>query len=194
MKLLKRRIGGLRGERGSSIVESVLCILLLCLIMFGLLQVFKLSAAQMFSDYASFCAARARAVGFGGDDDYIVERSGQIAAIGASGVLVHAATGTEFDGSISQFLSEVELIPRYMTGESWLEYKYWYGRSATPPDIRTRLNVSADVSDHMIDGRAVFGDYPLDMPMSEAFISGGKLDIGGRSTIMDHAWRYLGDD
>jgi hypothetical protein len=51
----------------------MISLMLLCLILFGLLQIVYLSVAQMFTQYSAYKAARAYTVGFA---DHIVELVG----------------------------------------------------------------------------------------------------------------------
>ena len=53
-----------RLQRGSAIVEGVISMLLICLILFGLLQIFLLYTTQEFTDYTAFRSARSLSVGF----------------------------------------------------------------------------------------------------------------------------------
>ena len=65
-------------SRGSTIIEAVISMLLICLILFGLLQFFYYAAAQMVTDYAAFRAARSETVGF---DDIRVSMEGRLKAL-----------------------------------------------------------------------------------------------------------------
>ena len=76
------------GERGSTMIEAVICMLIICLILFGLLQIFYITAAQMITDYSAFRAARSETVGF---NEEIVEREGRLKAIAASGRICRRA-------------------------------------------------------------------------------------------------------
>ena len=69
-------------QRGSTIVESIVCMLLLCLVLFGLLQIFHWTMAKMLCEYSSFYAAKGESLGYAKS---IVERAGRVAAMGISG-------------------------------------------------------------------------------------------------------------
>ena len=67
-------------ECGSAMIEAVICMLLICLILFGLLQVFYSAAAQMVTDYSAFRAGvKVRHPKFG--DGLIVSTRGEGSAL-----------------------------------------------------------------------------------------------------------------
>lgn len=70
------------GERGSTIIESMFCSMLLILIGFGFLGIFQLFTTKITTDYAAYQVARARSLGY---NDAIIQRVGQLAAAGVSG-------------------------------------------------------------------------------------------------------------
>lgn len=173
LKTFKRR----KTEKGEAIVESTLCILLIFLILFGLMQVFYLYAAQMIFDYSAFCTARTASVGFA---DYLVERSRNVSAIGASGDL---ETGAGFQGdqnSLSQLGWERERIPEYIEGDRWLDYEYWPLLTNPNPSYSNNL-VNAEVG----------MNYPLEFPFREFFTSREEIYISGEAGIMDYAEKFL---
>lgn len=79
---IKTKAGKRHHERGSAMLEAVFALLLLLVIFFGFLQIFKMSAVRMLCDYASYCTARARALGY---RYYIIERAGRVPLMPVSG-------------------------------------------------------------------------------------------------------------
>lgn len=75
---MKRR----KSESGATIVESLFCILLLCLVFFSLLQIWHWGVAKMLCEYSSFYATKASSLGY---SRRIVQRASRIAATGVSG-------------------------------------------------------------------------------------------------------------
>lgn len=189
-RLKKRR----KHEKGQAIVESTMCLLMICLILFGLLQIFYLYVAQVILDYSAFCTARGAAVGLygrysdGGDaveEGYILKRAMRVAAIGASGDLLTGEDGggTPFspDGNpLSQFGWEREQIPWYLQWGWYLGYEYWDDMGDPEPEtdnncVRVRVGC----------------EYPVDFPMKSAFFQSDTLDIQGEAAVMDYAVNYL---
>ena len=128
-------------QRGATIVESMVCLLLLCLVLFGLLQIFQWTMAKMVCEYSSFYAAKARAYGFA---DTIIVNAARVAAIAASG----QDTGSDKEplqdqyrganGSINLDAYRRQLALRaqnYMVNsDSTINYEYWvYGAGSTTP-------------------------------------------------------------
>ncbi len=83
-----------KNEEGQAIIESLIALILVCLVFFGLMQVFYLSVANMTTEYASFCAARSKTVGF---RDELVRRATKVALIPASGRLKQLYAGAYDD-------------------------------------------------------------------------------------------------
>ena len=176
-----------RSQRGQALVESVICMLLICLVLFGLLQVFYLYVAQMVFDYASFATARSSSVGFA---DYLVSRSSRVASIGASGELLYPQEGVASLGDpLSQCAFEKIRIPEYLQGISYLNYEYWnpgnndLGSMIYYTDMRS-LDGSLETS---VTG----SNYPLEMPMREAYTSSKSVDIRGTAGVMDYSSDFL---
>ncbi len=130
-----------KNEKGQAILESLIALILVCLVFFGLMQVFYLSMANMTTEYASFCAARSRSVGF---REELVKRATKVSLIPASGRLKQLYAGSynnngyyNFVGSwtgvettYQQFHEEASAIPIYLSygnrpGYCMLNYEYW---------------------------------------------------------------------
>ncbi|MBR2441394.1 MAG: hypothetical protein IKB25_14445 [Lentisphaeria bacterium] len=136
-------------QQGSSIVEGVIAILLICLILFGLLQVFLLYTAQEFTDYAAFRTARSLSVGF---NDSLAKVEARTRAIPVSGKILEppelsASFFEEMFGKGSTFTTSDyrqnndvydyyyrlrRAILHYMEGYRYLECEYWFaGRGSS---------------------------------------------------------------
>lgn len=133
----------------------------------------------MIAEYSAFNAVRSAAVGFRTE---LVERAGLIGAIGAMGTLQQPDLGYDRASPVSQFGSEINLIPEYMTGEIyWLKYKY-------SPHFQ--------FSEHQ-DGMGMraaeitFKDYPFEFPMWQAFSLKPSIDLKGEARMTDHASFFL---
>lgn len=182
MKLFRRERAS-RSQRGEAIVESMICMLLLCLVLFGLLQMFYISAAQMLTDYAAFSAARASTVGFA---DYLVHRKARTATIGASGKLIEPAYS--YNSLMDQAGSEYFLMAEYHSGEMWLEYEYWEGGGDYPD---ATLGVGVSSSPNVNTATATFNNYPFFFPMHEAFTTSDEIDIRGTARTLNSSDNFL---
>jgi hypothetical protein len=192
-------------ENGQAILESLLAFIILCLIFFGLLQVFHIAVADMITDYSAFFAGRAYAVGFAADentDDWkrnLVGKAARVRAIPASGKRIFPeGTG-----------SEKEVIKRYLTKSAqWLQYEYWsgdnnydtayYSTRAHPPATEFKVHSSSKNTFYLTETEAVFSDYPFILfdlmdPGRIWFTTpdNSRAEIKGTSTQLNHAVDYL---
>ncbi len=167
----------LGGERGQSIVESTVCMLLICLVLFGLLQVFHLYVAKLIYGYSAFTAARSGAVGFA---DYLVERSARVASIGAAGNMTAPEGLANTAGPISQLGFERVRVPEYIQGKQHLNYEHW-------PHIYGQIPVYNSEESHTRLGC----DYPLELPMREAFTKEDSVDVHGEASVANYSFDYL---
>lgn len=204
-----------RGRRacgGAAILESVLVMVVLLLILFGFLQLFQLSMARAFADFAAFRGARSACVGF---RDFLVQREARIRAIPASGVMITPGESRSFDSAADQFAFEKSVIPLYSKGRQYLEYDHWISGS---PDFHTNYHCpyyglpSSSGSEGCVcscaAGKATvqvntarteesvrtvfrFRDYPFVMPLREAFFQGNGMDISSEVKLTNHASSIL---
>ena len=169
MRALKKHFCDLMpGESGQAIVESMLSMIVICLLLFGLLQVFQIAVADMITSYSAFMAGRSYAVGFSADEDgpwwrSLVYKAARVAAIPASGKRIYP----ESNGNNS----EKDVIVRYLsdTGQ-WLEYEYWWGENdydnafysnrANPPSTHFTYSAST-VGSGNVESTTRFSDYPF---------------------------------
>ena len=208
-----------RNKHGAAMVEALLSYFVLFLVLFGMLHIFYYFAGQFFADYAALRGARSRAVGFA---DYLVKRESRVTAIGGSGLMVYPGLNNSDFGdtpeyAADQFTQEKTLIQRYRSGFSWLEYEFWYGKSANSDShcVSTKLDLSVSDSDREVKMTTEFRDY--DMPISavryerdeEGNIKKGSngepirkgvrmffrngIDLKGSASLANHSKVYLED-
>lgn len=131
-------------KEGAAIVESCLVIIMLCLILFGMLQVSYLIMARDVISFSAFASARALTVGM---NEEFVERVARVTTIPSGGPpfrsgpqhtpLPQDTPGRMWDNAVEtspgsdQFWYEHYLIPWYLGAEdesqldSLLNYHYW---------------------------------------------------------------------
>jgi hypothetical protein len=191
-------------ERGQTILESVLCMVVILTVLLGLLQIFHLAVAKILTNYSAFRAARSYVVGF---DDYLIGRSVRVAAIGASGKLI-SPDNDSYSSPGAQFAMEAFMIPDYISGDRWLEYEYWFGEneydpafyhySVTPPSTNLTYSVAGGGAGQITENVS-FSDYPysiLDMADRNRvwFQLGSSTDISSPSSLINHAADYIEED
>ena len=156
-----------RRERGQTVIESTFSMLLLCLILMGLLQLFHLYVAQMLVDFASFYTARSKAVGFA---EYITDRSGRVLVAAASGPRSWPSETTS-DPTVnsSGTYGEEMMLHEYLTGERWVQYQYWSGENEYGEEWSRRAEApktyfgqsSSTNSNNQIRSTVSFYNYPF---------------------------------
>lgn len=111
------------GERGAAIFESVAALLILCLLFFGMLQIFYWCIQQQFCEYAAFYTAKSAALGYRPN---FCMRAARVAAISISGRRRGRSN-----------LSETDAASNYMTSgdASGVYYQYWYPQKANEPEL-----------------------------------------------------------
>ncbi len=211
-KLFKHLLKAGREANGQTIVESLICSMIIMIILIGLLQIFHIGVARLLTDYSAFRTARSSCVGFA---PYLLDRSSRIAAMGASGKMLEAQTSSDFSSPMAQFAAEELMIPEYISGYRWLKYEYWFGENTydsplyyaydtagdnpvTPP--KTSLWNLHSTTETAVNDNVTFTDYPFPFfdlfdrnrvifsSMDNAFKS---VDITGSSSITNHAHDYL---
>ena len=183
---MKASVLSRKNEKGQSIVEAVMCMLLVCLILFSLLQIFYISVAQMFTNYAAFSSARSRSVGFA---SYLVNRNARVAAIGASGDLITNDGGYD-ENPLSQFAAEYIRIQEYLMGVREIEYEYW---ETANNDSDTSLGINVTEGVNTVESRVGFNNYPMDFPMRGAFTESENVDIQATGSVMNYESFYLSE-
>ncbi|MFA6566776.1 MAG: hypothetical protein WCS96_01055 [Victivallales bacterium] len=195
--------------RGQTIVESLMCSMIIMIILVGLLQIFHIGVAKLLTDYSAFRTARSSCVGFA---DYLLDRSSRVGAIGASGKMLETQNSAEFSSPMAQFAAEEFMIPEYISGNRWLKYEYWFGENTydapyyyaydttganpvTPP--QTSLLNSHSTTETAVNDSVIFNNYPfpfLDLFDRNRIIFssiGESIDMTGSSNMTNHALDYL---
>ena len=182
------------GERGQAIIESMFCMFVLLLVLFGFMHIFHTAMARMVTSYASMSAARSSAVGF---VDNLVIRRARCAAIPASGRMTFPGTTYATNSSRTNDFSspnvtgsvgaEKALIERYIPGDSWMEYEFWYGDSFSryrgEESVRTRLNINHSRNFNTVSCRASFDDYPVPEAMRLLMPGFTSFDLRGEEAF-----------
>ena len=175
-----------KNESGQAIVESVIAMLLLCLILFGLLQLFTLMVAQMTAEFSTFYTAKSRSVGFA---NYLVQRNSRSSIIAASGNITWPEQHS-FNTPMEQFGIETFRIPEYNSGRRWLDYENWRGSN----DEGTTVSLNSSSSSGIVKTKVGFSDFSLNFPMRSAFTTSESVDIQGEVSLIDYSEVYLGGD
>ncbi len=176
-------------EHGATILESLMCILLLCLIFFGLMQIFQWSMAKMLSEYSSFYAAKAYSLGYSRS---IVERSSRIAITGASGQDVsNVPTVAPFSQqNLSEAAEEYMMYGQY--GPHGINFEYWEPDNASSDIPIVEIHYS-DTGSRVIYGRVGIKNMPLLGENLSWFVGGTtEADIpAGETRAFNHSSLYL---
>lgn len=192
-------------KSGQALLESFGIILLLCMILFGMVQYVLMLTATEVVQYSADASVRARAVGF---NEFMVRKVSMVTAIPNAGVLssgnidltrladweeAHSA-GTAYNRAISsnpgssQYWQierfNIPLVlgsPTFGQVFGYLNYDDW--DTVAPP-----LYTSG--SNNMI-GVVIRQDYPLRMPFLRAFSEDDEIQIRKEANLADHAELYL---
>jgi len=175
-------------ERGATILESLICIMLLCLIFFGLMQIFQWSMAQMLTEYSSFYAAKAYSLGY---SRAIVERASRVAITGASGrdtsAIPTAAPFTQ--RKLSDAASEYMSYGQY--GPCSINYEYWEPDNITSDTPLIEIGYS-NTDGSTIDSRVRVKNMPL-LTENLSWVVGGATEANptGETNTFNYASLYL---
>lgn len=167
------------GRRGQAMIESVMAVLLLSLILFALLQVGYLYIAQMITDHTAFVMGRSHAVGF---NRRLVRRAMEVGSIGMAGHIVTPAAYTDLPPRELGAMEPLLIQEFLSTNDYTMYYQHWDRLAPVLPlwehdQVETyRVNVN---------------EYPLDMPMSGAYVRNRAIDFHGQAELLNHAAHYL---
>ncbi len=187
-----------RNQSGQAILESILVMFVICILFFGLLQIFHLTVAKMMTNYSAVTAGRSSSVGFA---EYLVDRNGRCGSIAASGQMTFP-TALNSSNPIAQYADERVLIPQYIIGRSWLEYKYWYNGDHGYDSDNDDSDYTEKASFHVSQNRsntgattvtAGYNNYPLVMPMRFLLTNSRATDISSEATFVDFSRNFLND-
>lgn len=178
-------------KAGAALIESCLVIIMLCLILFGILQMSYLVAAKDVISYSAFTACRSATVGM--KDEFVgrVVRTTSIPTAGPfvgrvddQGLPASGRIGQTWDSALestpssSQFRYEYYAIPYYLGAEDevemayWLSYYNWMNGNTLihAPSTHTDYSVRVYVQQYV----------PLTMPFARAFVRGNMATMTRR--------------
>lgn len=195
----------LSSKSGQAILESFGIMMLLCLILFGIVQLVLMYTAREINQYAADASVRARTVGF---NRFMVYKVNRVASIANAGQMRapsrmpfgnadawHEMTaGQSFFTSIrsnprSRQFAEIEQfsIPLYLGADhvgqlpGILDYEDWQRISG--PIYTGAPGYTVGVQVHH--------NYPLRMPLYRAFSSRDHIRLRAEARLADHAYLYL---
>lgn len=216
-RLLRSR----RSLSGQSLIESCLVIAILCLVLFGGIQVSQLYMAEEVLDYAAFCGARARATGL---NEFMVEKFIRVASIPVAGRLIqpsyesnpysiipetpnkvggawNVATRSKARGTQAEI--ETNAIPLYLNSRNWgeaqgyLNYELdyldqWGEKNTSIPFIYVVSKIMTEFPNGMVEMR-VRHLFPLNFPFHHAIpgLEGDVKVVEGEALIDNHYPLYL---
>ena len=166
-----------KGEHGAAILETFLCMILIGVILFGILQLFQLVVADMITEYAAFRGARSAAVGFRDD---LALREALIKAAPASGRMVTPAYGSYSGYGWNQVETEKSLLRGYMQGDRTVQYANW---GSVHPTVHG--------SDQTMKFQLEFDNFPLDIPLHELITGRESITISSESELTNHSSAFL---
>lgn len=183
-----------KSEKGSTILESLVCIMLLCLLFFGLMQIFQWAMAKMLCEYSSFYVAKAASLGYA---QSIVRRAGRVSIMGASGKDI-SGTPVKWAGQSSsqKRLLFSEIAQEYMQysdlGPHAINFEYWDPSGATSDTPEVEIPYP-DRSGRTVEGRVRVDNMPLLHEDMKIFLGGAsKADIpSGTSRTFNHSRYFL---
>ena len=199
------RPGGWCGSRdGQSLVESCLVVAVVCLVLFGMLQVSHLYMVAEVLDYAATAGARAHSVGL---NPFMVDKTVQVAAIPAAGRLLHPAppdqnaagiwathgTGwlwayAQSSRPVSRLFNQIERtrIPEYLCAEWEQRYGYLWYEAWDSYALRSTFFESAG----SVEAR-VQQEVPVHFPFHRAFYDDDVIPYESKVTLENHHPLYL---
>lgn len=186
-----RRRGTTRRRRcrGHVTVEATMVILLLSLMFMGLAQITYVYVGQLIAHHTAFVTTRSYVVGYHPE---LVQRAKEVGSIGLAGPILEPYDATGLS-PLELSAREPMLIQEHIEngsvpgGDQWttLDYTYW-------PQVFAYGVYPWSSSNEVADVHVRVWDYPLDMPMSRAFVrEGGVVDLDSRVRMLHHAEAYL---
>lgn len=195
-------------KSGQALLESFGIIMLLCMILFGMVQYVLMLTATEVIQYTADASVRARAVGF---NRFMVDKVKHVASIPNAGPMRTPSrlpmgnadtwhllsAGQSFDAAIrssprsSQYFQiEQPTIPLFLgtrhSGQMYgiLDYDDWRdGTHAVRGPYYSRQGNLLRVT--------IMQDYPLRMPLWRAFSDNNQIQIRQEALLADHAELYL---
>ncbi len=173
-----------RGERGSAALEGLLGMIFLLFLLLALVQLFVLTARQMFADYAAFYGSKALSLGYAGE---ICRKSVKVAAMGASGRDISESFRITPRRGSARYLYRQQ-ADRYMRlgRASGVEYEYWEGDNSDNALLQTYFTLSGDLT----GCRVRVDNAPLLFPAAQKVLELSRNPEPAGSAVMHN---YAGD-
>lgn len=115
---MKRNTKKSAHENGSTTLEALAAIIILCFILFGMLQIYHWCMTRQFCQYAAFYACKSLALGFKPD---LAMRAARVSAIAISGE--STGSGDDDEAAAKDYMS--------FGDGSGVRYQYWHGRTTS---------------------------------------------------------------
>ncbi len=166
-----------RRQSGSSMVESLMALILLCLLFFGAFQLFQWGMAKMFCSYSSFYAAKAFSLGYA---YRTISKAARIAAIPISGRDENGLLKLGRD-------SLTRRLRMYMSsGNAGVDFPYW-DASGNSPDLRVSLSENPETN--LLYSKVTLRNAPY---VAEGFgkflrITNKPVEPSGYTRMVDHS-------
>ena len=178
MKIIDRKN---KSQSGSSIVETMIALVLMCLIFFGGFQLFQWAMARMFCDYSSFYAAKAYSLGYA---KRTIDKAARIAAIPIS--------GRDENGILKEDRKALanKLRLYMLTGSGGVHFPYWDAGSRMP-NLRVSHTENPDIN--VITARVTLRNAPY---VTEGFgnflrITNRPVEPTGDSATINHCTVWM---
>lgn len=172
----KHRKNRKTSQAGSSMVESMIALILMCLIFFGAMQIFQWAMAKMFCNYSSFYAAKAYSLGYA---YRTINKASRVAAIPISGkdqYKILKLSRRDLENRLRLYMS---------TGNAGVDFPYW-DASGKSPQLRVGLSENPELNH--VSARVTLRNAPY---ISEKFgnflrITNKPVNPEGYSQTVNH--------
>ncbi len=181
-----KKHGTRRGSRGSAALEGLLGMIFLLFLLLALIQVFVLTARQMFVDYAAFYGAKALSLGYAGE---ICRKSVKVAAMGASGRDISDSNRVSVYSGNARERYRVQ-AERYMQlgRASGVEYEYWEGANDNSALVQTYVSLAGELA----GCRVRVANAPLLLPVARKIMElNGDPEPEGAAVMYHYAKDWL---
>lgn len=181
-----------RRERGSTILETLLCIGILMIVFFGLIQVFNFAVANMICEYSAFYAAKSHALGY---TPSITRRAARVAAMPASGRDLSAIRTGTYDSSAVLRRRLSDRARDYMqfdrAGTYHINYEYWLDQELG--GSAPFLSVGAGTNEKTVSSTVAIYNKPM-FDFLRMTRSSARRISSSRVEMINHSRNYLRSD
>lgn len=212
---------GSEHRSGQAMLESLIAIMLICLIFFGAMQMSQMFAAREILYHAAARGARAKTVGF---NRWMVRKAIYVASIPVSGAMltpqldprdpaiIDAIEASKGSGALidpwldimsgrlvpssAKYQTERALIPEFMWADNFYRARAVLNYDAWENNL-IRHNISGVPLGQMENPPplriTVWMNYTNWLPMKSTYYSGDTVRMEGRSTLENHYLVYIDD-